>query len=159
MPEHGPCSVTHVPSRRMDHPSSRLKTPHALIMMLLVITAAAALTWIIESGSYQRTKDGAVIPGSFHVVTKDYGGALRGQKSTATVATPASPLAIITSIPTGMARQAPLIFMILFVGGMFGVLMQTGALESGIARLLAVTRGNVKIVVPMVMLAVAAGST
>src|SRR5207247_6728142 len=83
----------------------------------------------------------------------------RGQKSTATVAAPASPLALLTAIPIGMERQAALIFMILFVGGMFGVLQETGALESGISRLVAASRGNVVAVVSVVMVLLAAGSS
>ena len=49
--------------------------------------------------------------------------------------------------------------MILFIGGMFGVLQETGALETGIERLLALTRGDVRLVVPIIMLLIAAGGT
>ena len=143
----------------MDDPRPRVRTPHAMIMMLAVITAAVALTWIIPSGSYQRNEKELVIPATFHVIPKDYSSALRFGHPPAGYAKPASPLAIVTSIPTGMVRQASLIFMILFVGGMFGVLQQTGALTAGIARLMSVTRGNARIVVPIVMVALAAGST
>jgi len=128
-------------------------------MMLLVIAAAVVLTYVVPSGTYQRTSDGLVVPGTFHVIPKDYIAGLRGQKSTATVAAPASPLALLTAIPIGLERQAALIFMILFVGGMFGVLQETGALESGISRLVAASRGNVVAVVSVVMVLLAAGSS
>jgi uncharacterized ion transporter superfamily protein YfcC len=135
------------------------RTPHALVMMLIVIAGAVALTYVVPSGAYVRTTNGLVVPGTFHVIPKSYADALRGVASSPTLAAPASPLAIVTAIPTGMVRQAALIFMILFVGGMFGVLQQTGALESGIARLVAVTHGNVFLVAPVVMVMLAAGSS
>ena len=117
--------------------STHLRMPHALVMMLIVISAAVALTYVIPSGAYERTPDGLVVPGSFRTVPKDVAGGLRHvRKSTATMAYPANPVAIVTSIPAGLARTAPLVFMILFVGAMFGVLQQSGALEAGIERLL-----------------------
>jgi uncharacterized ion transporter superfamily protein YfcC len=143
----------------MHDPQPRVRTPHAMIMMLAVITAAVALTWIIPSGAYQRTAKELVIPGTFHTIPKDYSSAFHLGDASAGYAKPASPLAIVTSIPAGMVRQAPLIFMILFVGGMFGVLQQSGALTAGIGRLMSITRGDARIVVPIVMVALAAGST
>jgi uncharacterized ion transporter superfamily protein YfcC len=143
----------------MHDPRPRVRTPHAMIMMLAVITAAVALTWIIPSGAYQRTAKELVIPGTFHVIPKDYSSAFSFGEPRTGYAKPASPLAIVTSIPAGMIRQAPLIFMILFVGGMFGVLQQSGALTAGIGRLMSITKGDARIVVPIVMVALAAGST
>jgi len=134
--------------------------PHALVMMLIVISAAVALTYLIPSGTYDRTPDGLVVPGSFRTVPKDIAGGFRHvRKSTATMAYPAHPVAVVTSIPAGLARTAPLVFMILFVGAMFGVLQQSGALEAGIERLLTFTRGNVYVVAPTVMVLLAAGGS
>ena len=48
-------------------------------------------------------------------------------------------VALFTAIPAGMNKAAGLIFMVMFVGGMFGVLRATGAIEAGIERLLHVT--------------------
>jgi uncharacterized ion transporter superfamily protein YfcC len=142
------------------HAAPRRRMPHAIVMMLLIIVAAIGLTYVVPSGEFQRGKDGLVVPGSFHTIPKDYGSALSltptKQKG---VATPAHPVMVVSSIPAGMARSATLIFMILFIGGMFGVLQATGALEAGIERLLAVTRGNVNIVVPVFMILLALGST
>lgn len=134
--------------------------PHAVVMMLGIIVAAVALTYVVPSGQYQRTKGGPVVPGTFHTIPKDIQGGLGVPKaSTDSVAYPASPLAILTSIPAGLVRSAPLIMMILLIGGMFGVLQQTGAVNSGIDRLLAITGGNATIVVPVFMIMLACGST
>ena len=134
--------------------------PHALVMMLVIITASVALTYVIPSGQYQRTANGLVIPGTYRVIPKDYTGALlHPRQSGAARAYPASPVAVVTSIPSGMVAVASLIFMIMFIGGMFGVLRGTGAIEAGIERLLGVTRGNLALLVPLLMLILAAGST
>lgn len=143
---------------------ARRRLPHALVMMLLIISAAVALTWIVPSGRYDRTPAGLVVPGTYRVVPKDYGaGLLHGPGPAAARdpgrAVPASPLAIVTSIPAGMVGAASLVFMIMFIGGMFGVLQETGALEAGIEGLLGLTRGNVLVLVPLLMLVIAAGST
>src|SRR5437762_11872628 len=100
--------------------------PRGVVMMLLIILAAVALTYVVPSGRFVRDKAGVVEPGSFHVVPKDYSGALTLPSRRAdSVAYPAHPVAIISAIPAGMARSATLIFMILFIGGMFGVLQAT----------------------------------
>jgi len=143
------------------HPSeSRRRMPHAVVMMLLIIVAAVALTYVIPSGEYQRTNAGLVVPGSYHRVPKDYAGALSLSTSKAKdVAYPAKPVAVVSAIPAGMTRAAALIFMILFIGGMFGVLQETGALEAGIERLVVLARGNAKVVVPVLMVLLAFGAT
>jgi uncharacterized ion transporter superfamily protein YfcC len=134
--------------------------PHAFVMMLLIITASVALTYVVPSGEYQRTPAGLVVPGTYRVIPKDYRGALLHRRpSTEARAYPASPLAIVSSIPAGMVGTASLIFMIMFIGGMFGVLRDTGAIEAGIERLLGLTRGNITVLVPLLMLMLAAGST
>lgn len=134
--------------------------PHAIVMMLLIIIAAVVMTWIVPSGAFQRTADGLVVPGTFHVIPKDYAaGLLHEQASTDSVAFPASPIAIVGAIPAGMVARAALIFMILFIGGMFGILEESGALKAGIDRLLTLTRGNINVLAPVLMIAIACGST
>ena len=129
-------------------------------MMLIVIAAAVALTYVVPSGTYARTSKGLVIPGSFHVIPKNLAEGLRHiHTSSDTLAYPANPIAVVTAIPAGLARQASLVFMIMFVGAMFGVLRDTGALEAGIERLLGLTRGNVFVVAPVIMILLAAGGT
>ena len=151
MPPHDMTAAAKPAARRM---------PHALVMMLLIITAAVALTYVVPSGSYQRTKAGLVMPGTYHVIPKDLNGALLApKKSSDSLAFAASPIAIVTSIPAGMVRAATLIVMILFIGGMFGILEETGALNAGIDHLVAGTGGNVRVVVPALMVAIACGST
>ena len=136
------------------------RMPHALVMMLLIITAAVALTYVVPSGAFERTKVGLVVPGTYHVIPKHLTATLiTPKKSTDSLAYAAAPISIVTSIPAGMVKAAALIMMILFVGGMFGILDETGALTTGIDHLVHSTKGNVGIVVPAIMIAIACGST
>lgn len=142
-------------------PATPFRIPHAVVMMILIIIATVVLTYIIPSGAFDRQKNGLVTPGTFHLIPKDYSVAdvLAARKSTNALAYPASPLAVFTSIPVGMTGAASLIFMIMFIGGMFGVLQETGALNAGIERLLAATKGNVYVLAPLLMIVIAAGGT
>ena len=63
--------------------------------------------------------------------------------STDKAAYPVSASALVTAQPAGMKQSAGLIFMILFLGGMFGILRASGALDAAIDRLLERTGGRV----------------
>jgi uncharacterized ion transporter superfamily protein YfcC len=140
-------------------PATR-RMPHALVMMLLIITAAVALTYVVPSGAFERTKAGLVVPGTYHLIPKHLTATLiTPKKSTDSLAYAAAPISVVTSIPAGMVKAATLIMMILFVGGMFGILDETGALTTGIDHLVHGTKGNVGIVVPAIMIVIACGST
>ena len=100
-------------------------------------------------------------PGTYRPIPKEYSpDAVLGRgKAEDGMARPATPLAIVSTIPRGMEAGASLIFMIMFIGGMFGVLSATGALDAGIERLIALTSGNAYLLAPALMLAIACGST
>ncbi|WCM27432.1 YfcC family protein [Sphingomonas sp. QA11] len=134
-----------------------------VMMMLAAMLLAIALTWIIPSGKHDRVSDkdnAPVIAGTYKQLPKPIGlDGLVPRAREPGVARPVSPLAMATAIPEGLKRSAPLIFMILMLGGMFGILRASGALDAGIQRLIGVSRGDVRILVPVLMLAFSAGST
>src|SRR5579871_6657636 len=136
------------PSRRW------LSIPHPIVMMLLIIIAAMVLTWLIPSGQFERAPNGHVLPGTYHAIPKDYSlqALAWPEHSTAKLAYPADIAALVSSIPTGMTTAAGLIFMIMFLGGMFGVLRASGAIDAGMERLVAVTGGNVYVLAPVLMI-------
>jgi uncharacterized ion transporter superfamily protein YfcC len=138
-----------------------MRLPHAVVMMLLIISATALVTWIIPSGEFERLPSGLVVPGTYHRVAKarDLTTFFVPKKSTDKVAYPAGPTAALAAIPAGMVKAAALITMIFFIGGMFGVLNESGALEAGVERLLSATRGNVTLVTAAFMILLAAGSS
>lgn len=151
-----------------------------VMMMLAALAVAVGLTWLMPSGEYQRRGGGEtapVVPGTYRELPKaltpaallpppapasakpgDEGRKAPGEERHETVS-PVSPAAIITTIPAGLVKSSALISMILLLGGMFGVLRASGALDAGIERLLVLTGGRVGIVTPVVMIAISAGST
>jgi uncharacterized ion transporter superfamily protein YfcC len=135
--------------------------PHPIVMMILIIAIAVALSWFIPSGQFNRTANGHVLPGTYREISKEYSleAFLWPHHSTLTAAYPADIGSIATSIPAGMTAASGLIFMIMFLGGMFGVLRASGALDAGMVRLVAATRGNVYLLAPMLMISLSAGST
>jgi uncharacterized ion transporter superfamily protein YfcC len=130
-----------------------------VLMMLVVLALAIGLTWLVPSGAFVR-KDHKVVPGTFHVVPKELSPRylVESPPSTDQVAYPASILALATAQPAGMKQSAGLIFMIMVLGGMFGILRASGALDAAIDRLVAATGGRVAILVPVLMVAISAGS-
>jgi uncharacterized ion transporter superfamily protein YfcC len=130
-------------------------------MMLLIIAAAVLLSWVIPSGLFNRAPNGHVLAGTYHEIPKQFSIAalLLPHHSTPALAWPAPVVAMVTSIPAGMTAAAGLIFMIMFLGGMFGVLRASGALDAGMERLLAATGGNVYLLAPALMIVLSAGST
>jgi len=129
-------------------------------MMLAALALAIALTWIVPSGSYKRQADGAAIPGSYHSLPKDRSlGAALSQTPAPGLIAAVGPASLFTALPLGMARTSGLIFMILFLGGMFGVLRASGALERAIGRLVSLSGGRVGVVAPLLMLAISAGGS
>ncbi len=141
------------PRRRMLHP---------VMMMLGVIIAALALTYMVDSGHYQR-KGKLVVPGTYQVLAKTHNaGALLATSvpaPTESRAAPASFISALNAVPRGMVKNSELIFMVMFIGGMFGVMRRTGVVDAGIDRLLEVTDGNVYVLAPLLMLLIGLGST
>ncbi len=135
--------------------------PHPIIMMILIIAAAVLLTWLIPSGLFDRAPNGHVLAGTYHEIPKQISAdaLLLPHRSTPHLAYPAPFVALALSIPAGMTAAAGLIFMIMFLGGMFGVLRASGALDAGMERLLSATGGNVYLLAPALMIALSAGST
>ena len=110
----------------------RLRLPHPLILLVFCVIAAAALTWVLPSGQYDRREDKAagrevVVPGTYHEVP----------------ASPVGPFDALVAIPKGMSDAASIIFYVFLVGGAFAVVERTGTLArlvEWLARRLA-TRG------------------
>ena len=131
-----------------------------VVMMMVALATAIFLTWVIPSGLYTRLPDGSAVAGTFHAIPKVRGGAaLLPHVSTDKLAYAASPVSLVTALPLGMAKGAALIVMLLFLGGMFGVLRATGALEQAIEFLVAMTRGHVGLTVPVLMVIISAGGS
>jgi uncharacterized ion transporter superfamily protein YfcC len=133
-----------------------------VVIILAMILSAAALTHVVPAGKF-RHHDGQVTPGSFRVIPKINGlPALLSPTAPSASDSPARAagvVAVFADVPTGMAKQASLVFMVMFIGGMFGVLRATGAIDAAIDRLLHLTSGNAYLLTVGLMLLLACGAT
>jgi uncharacterized ion transporter superfamily protein YfcC len=143
------------------HSRRRIKL-HPVVMMLILLVLAMALTHVVPAGKFEHRGD-TVVPGSYHVVPKINGlpalFATSIPAPTDKTARAAGLLSMGMSIPAGMAKSVALIFMVMFVGGMFGILRATGAIDAGVDWLLHRTSGNVSLLSLGLMLLVALGAT
>src|SRR5699024_4192952 len=99
------------------------KFPHTYAILLFIVILGAALSYIIPAGEYDRVEVEdrvEVIGGSFHSVEQN----------------PVSFMDLIMAIPTGLNEAADIIFYIFLIGGAFGVIRKTGALEAIIQKVM-----------------------
>ncbi|HEX7239940.1 MAG TPA: Na+/H+ antiporter NhaC family protein [Longimicrobiaceae bacterium] len=124
----------------------RIRFPHPLTLMVGFIALAAALSWILPAGEFQRRDDpvtgrSVVVPGTFHRVEP----------------APVGPFEALVAIPKGMAEAAEVIFVVFLVGAAFTVLDRTGTLRRGTDRLVGRLEGRTLVVIPVVCVLAALG--
>lgn len=117
------------------------KMPHTLVIIFVIILAAVLLTWIIPAGSYDRVEDAVtgkmlIDPSSFHYVDR----------------TPVNPLSIMDHVVTGFINSIDLILVILFAGGAFHLVTESGALQASVAKVARKFSNKLYIFIPMLTL-------
>ena len=117
--------------------------PTAFTILIGIIILMAVLTWIVPAGQYDYTPEGEPIPGTYHQTEQ------KGQG-----------LGDIALAPLeGLYDAIDIAAFILMVGGFLGVVMKTGAIDAGIARIITRLQGREKYMIPILMLAFALGGT
>ncbi|RMH29026.1 MAG: YfcC family protein [Planctomycetota bacterium] len=105
--------------------AQRFRVPHTLILLFGMIVAALLLTYVLPQGSFERVTNEAgremVVPGSYAPAEETVW---------------LSPLAVFTAIPKGFAAAQEIIFFVFLIGGFFGVLRASGAVDALIGVLL-----------------------
>ncbi len=120
---------------------SKIKVPHTYVLIFCIILIAAVATYIVPAGKYELVEDSAtsrqvVDPDSYERVSQS----------------PVKPFDIIRSIPKGMNETGWIIFLIFIIGGSFGMINGTGAVEAGIGRVVKSLKGKEKILIPITIL-------
>ncbi|EJL92516.1 MULTISPECIES: YfcC family protein [unclassified Pantoea] len=101
------------------------QSPYMLLFIILVLATVA--TWLIPAGVFDFvTRDGIkfAVKDSLHAVPQSG----------------VYPLEIFTAIAKGMVKSAPIIFLILFTGGVLAVVEETGAIATALNSLSRSTR-------------------
>ncbi len=122
----------------MNAKLSQFKIPHVFIFLSGIILLCAILSYVIPSGSFDRTTrtygkitQSVVVPGSYKEIPKHISlkGSILGEQMEGK-ASPISLLGLLTSIPKGMHQSAVLIFFVFIIGAVFNVIHHTGAINS-----------------------------
>ncbi|VDG97097.1 Putative p-aminobenzoyl-glutamate transporter [Lysinibacillus sphaericus] len=116
----------------------KIGIPDAYVILFLILALMAVLTYIIPAGEFQREEvDGVtvVVPGGYEQVAS----------------TPASLIDVFLAIQEGMISSAPLIFLVLIIGGSFAVIESTGAIDAMILKTIEKTKNKELVLISIVM--------
>lgn len=122
----------------------KLRVPHPWVLLSGLVVAVAVATWLLPAGEYGRRDEAGrsvVDPASFRELERN----------------PAGFDDVLLAFPRGLVATAPIVFYILLIGGTFGVLQATGALEAGIHALVAGAGGRGERVLPLLVFVFALG--
>lgn len=125
----------------------RFKMPTAYTILITIIIIVAILTWIVPAGQYNYVDPEASkkqpIPGTYHRVEQSP----QGFKS------------IVTAPVEGFYDAVDVALFVIVIGGFLGVVMQTGAIDAGIARVTKNLKGREKWMIPILMILFSLGGT
>lgn len=123
----------------MDKKKKTWKMPHTYAIIIVLIVICTILTYIVPAGTYDRVvnEEGrtVVVPGSFHYVDQ----------------TPVGPFAMVQSIPTGMGEVGWIVFLVFIIGGAFGIINATGAVEAGLGAAIKKVNGKDSLLIVFLM--------
>ena len=121
----------------------RFRMPTAYTVLFILLFLVAAATWVIPAGEYARTVEGSPIAGSYQE-------------------TPSAPRGIgdvLLASFSGFYDAVDVAVFILMVGGFLGVMMKTGAIDAGIARIVGKLNGRESLLIPILMVLFSLGGT
>lgn len=129
----------------MTHPG-KLRLPHPLALLTGCVLLAAAASYVLPAGEFDRQEDPVtgrtlVVPGTYQSVQPS----------------PVNLFEAMVALPRGMAEAGSVIFLIFLIGGAFTVVDETGALRRAIPALIRLLRGRDLLAVPVVSLFFAIG--
>jgi uncharacterized ion transporter superfamily protein YfcC len=137
--------------------------PSAYTILFILIVIVAALTWIIPAGKYDVNADGTPIPGSYHSVPAN-----PQRIVTDSLLAPINGLYGVQSAEDGtisvynsgeLFGAIDVALFILVIGGFLGITMKTGAIQNGIALIVAKLKGRERWMIPILMSVFALGGT
>lgn len=149
------------PDKQTENSQNKTPTLNPIIILLSILLLTTMMSYIIDSGSYQRNGK-EVIPNTYTEVTKEISLNNVFVSATDEIAGTARPVSIaemLMSIPEGLERGSGLIFMVLVIGGLFGIITKTGTIDLGLQRLIALVNGNIYVLTIVLMFVLSCGST
>jgi uncharacterized ion transporter superfamily protein YfcC len=122
----------------------KLRVPHTFVLLFALVVLAAIATHLLPAGEYLRAEvEGRklVDPASYRQVPAE----------------PAGLTDVFLAWPRGLLATSGIVFYIFIIGGAFGVLQATGALDALIAGVVSAARGRGEVILPALMFLFAVG--
>lgn len=120
----------------------RFKMPTAYAILTGLIIAVAVATWVVPAGQYDYV-DELPVAGSYHTAARS----------------PQGLGAVILAPLNGFFDAVDVELFILMVGGFLGIVMETGAINSGVAAVVRKMQGREKWMIPILMTLFGLGGT
>ena len=129
-----------------DASRSRLRVPHPLVLLTACVLLAAAASYVLPAGEFERRDDPVtgrtlVVPGTYQAVDP----------------APVDLFDAMVALPRGMADAGSVIFLVFLIGGAFTVVDESGTLRRAIPSLIRALKGRDLLVVPVVSVFFATG--
>jgi uncharacterized ion transporter superfamily protein YfcC len=123
--------------------------PHTYVLLFVMIMLVGALTWVVPSGEFERETleiaDGyianTVVPGTFQPIDKVTEDRDLRQNVFDVLSAPAK----------GVVHAADVIAFVLVVGGAFGIIIRTGAIDRGLHGLATLLSNKGVLVIPLMI--------
>ncbi len=120
----------------------KLHMPTAYTILFLLLVLVALSTWLIPAGTYDYV-DGVPVAGSYHTVS----------------ASPQGLADVLKAAFSGFYDAVDVCVFILMVGGFLGIVMETGAIDAGVSRIIRRLNGRENLLIPILMLFFGLGGT
>ncbi|MDD3251585.1 MAG: Na+/H+ antiporter NhaC family protein [Lachnospiraceae bacterium] len=124
----------------MSDKKKKFQVPHSFVIVFTIIVAAVLMTWIVPAGEYVRVEnaDGIKVidPSQFQYLARN----------------PVSPFLIPIYIVKAFIKRVDLMLVILFSGGAFHMMTQSGSLQAVIAKLAKKFSNNLYVFIPILTL-------
>jgi len=133
------------------------RIPHTFTLIFSIIIFMAILTWIIPSGEFAtEEKEGKSVPiaGTYQridKVTTDKDGEVTDVRQ--------GVKGILTAPIKGGKAAAEVLVFVLIIGGAFGIISKSGAIEAGLAKTVRTLEGKELLIIPVAMVLFGLGGT
>ncbi|QMU99583.1 YfcC family protein [Borrelia sp. A-FGy1] len=132
----------------------KIKFPSSFTIIFSLIVFMTILTYVLPAGEFSKetrvvngsTKE-VIISGTYHTVERPSRGFFDGIYT------------VLTSMAKGMEHAVEVIIFILIVGGSYGVILRTGAVDAGITAAIRKMGSKDKIFIPFMMFIFSIGGT
>lgn len=136
----------------------QFKVPHVYAIIFALMVIFAVLTWIVPSGSYQRQEVNGrevTVAGTYEQSEKTYIDEETGDE----VDLRQGVFDVLQAPTRGIQEAIDVVAFILIVGGSFQVITKTGAITSGMGRVVRRFKNKDILIIPIAMVLFALGGT